>query len=61
MLCPDDAEQDPVVYGAEFGLLIVFLAKGPYNSSIQEGLHCLDLDHSALERELYFRLVVELT
>ena len=59
MLCPDDAEQDPVVYGAEFGL--VFLAKGPYASSIQEGLDCLDLDHSALERELYFRLVVELT
>ena len=25
-LCPDDAKQDPVVYGAEFG--VVFLAKG---------------------------------
>ena len=25
-LCPDDAKQDRVVYGAEFG--VVFLAKG---------------------------------
>ena len=25
-LCPDDAKQDPVVYGAKFG--VVFLAKG---------------------------------
>ena len=25
-LCPDDAKQDPVVYGAEFG--VVFPAKG---------------------------------
>ena len=27
VLCPDDANQDSVVYGAEFG--VVFLAKGP--------------------------------
>ena len=32
-LCPDDAKQDPVVYGAEFG--VVFLAKGPRTASIQ--------------------------
>ena len=49
-LCPDDAKQDPVVYGAEFG--VVFLA---------EDLDCLDLYHSGLEGERYFRLVVELT
>ena len=35
-LCLDDAKQDPVVYGAEFG--VVFLAKGPCTASIQEGL-----------------------
>ena len=29
----DDAKQDPVVYGAEFGA--VFLAKGPHTASIQ--------------------------
>ena len=32
-LCPDDAKQDPVVYGAEFGL--VFLVEGPRTASIQ--------------------------
>ena len=32
-LCPDDAKQDPVVYGAEFD--VVFLAKGPRTISIQ--------------------------
>ena len=58
-LCPDDAKQDPVVYGAEFG--VVFLAKGSRTASIQEGLDCLGLNHSCLEGELYFRLVVELT
>ena len=57
-LCPDDAEQDPVVYGAKFG--VVFLAKGPRITSIQEGLDCLGLNHWGLEGELYFRLVVEL-
>ena len=32
-LCPDDAKQHPVMYGAEFG--VVFLVKGPRNASIQ--------------------------
>ena len=45
-------------YGAEFG--VVFLAKGPRTASIQEGLDCLGLDHSGLEGERDFRLVVEL-
>ena len=31
-LHPDDAKQDPVVYGAEFG--VVFLAEGPRTASI---------------------------
>ena len=46
-LCPDDAKQDPVVYGAEFGG--VFLAEGPRTASIQEGLDCLGLYHPGLE------------
>ena len=58
-LRPDDAKQDPVVYGAEFG--VVFRAEGPRTASIQEDLDCLDLYHSGLEGERYFRLVVELT
>ena len=29
-LCPDDAKQDPVVYGPEFS--VVFLAEGPRSS-----------------------------
>ena len=29
----DDAKQDPLVYGAEFG--VVFLAEGPRTASIQ--------------------------
>ena len=57
-LCPDDAKKDPVVYGAEFG--VVFLAEGLRTSSIQEGLDCLGLYHSGLEGERDFRLVVEL-
>ena len=57
-LCPDDAKQDPVVYGAEFG--VVFLAEGPRTASMQECLDCLGLYHSGFEGELYFRLVVEL-
>ena len=57
-LCPDDAKQDPVVYGVEFG--VVSLAKGPRTASIQKLLVCLDLYHSGLERERDFRLVVEL-
>ena len=47
-LCPDDANQDPVVYDAEFG--VVFLAKGPRTVSIQVVLDCLGLYHSGLER-----------
>ena len=58
-LCPDDAKDDPVVYGAEFG--VVFLAEGPRTASIQEGLDCLGLYHSGLQGRRYFRLVVELT
>ena len=59
-LCPDDAKQGPVVYGAEFGVL--FPAEGPRTaSSIREGLDCLGLYHSCLDGERYFRLVVELT
>ena len=57
-LRPDDAEQDPVVYRAEFG--VVFLAEGPRTASIQEGFDCLGLYHSGLEGERDFRLVVEL-
>ena len=57
-LSPDDAKQDPVVYGVEFG--VVFRA-GPRTAYIQEGLNCLGLYHSGLEGERYFRLVVELT
>ena len=34
-LCPDDAKKDPVMYGAESG--VVFLAKGPRTASIQDG------------------------
>ena len=58
-LCPDDAKQDPVVYGPKFG--VAFLAKGPLTASIQEGLDCLGLYYSGLDGERYFRLVVELT
>ena len=57
-LCPDDTKQDSVKYRAEFG--VVFLAKGPPTTSIEEGLDCLRLSHSGLEGERDFRLVVEL-
>ena len=57
-LCPDDAKQDPVVYGAEFG--VVFLTKGPRTASIHKGLGCLGLYHPGLEGDRRFRLVVEL-
>ena len=57
-LRPDDAKQDPVVYGTKFG--VVFLAEGPRTTSIQKGLDCLGLYHSGLEGERDFRLVVEL-
>ena len=58
-LCPDDAKPGLVVYGAEYG--VVLLAKRPRTASKQEGLDCLGLCHSGLEGERYFRLVVELT
>ena len=48
-LCPDDAKQDPVVYGAKFG--VVFLAEGPRTASIQESLDCLGLYHLGLDGE----------
>ena len=32
-LYPKDAKQDPMMYGAEFG--VVFMAKGPSTASIQ--------------------------
>ena len=58
-LYPDDAKQESVVYGAEFG--VVFLAKAPRTASKQEDLDCLSLHQSDLERERYFQLVIELT
>ena len=59
-LCPDDAKQDTVMYGAEG--CVMFLAEGPRTASIQqEDLDCLGPYHSGLEGERYFRLVVELT
>ena len=51
-LCPDDAKQDPVVYGAEFGA--VFLAEGPRTASIQEGLDCLGLYQRVLRESETF-------
>ena len=56
-MCPDDVKQDPVMYGAEFG--VVFLAKGLLTVSVQEGLYCLGPYHSGLEGERDFWLVVE--
>ena len=58
-LCPDDAKQDPVLYGAEF--CVVFLSKGPRTASIQEGLDCLGLYHLGLEGERYIWLAIDLT
>ena len=39
-LGPDDAKQDPVVYGTKFG--VVFVAEGPrmHTASIQKGFDC---------------------
>ena len=45
----DDAKQDPVVYGTNFG--VVFLAEGPRTASIQKGFDCFGLYHPSLERE----------
>ena len=59
-LCPDDAKQNPVVYGVEFS--VVLLAKGPRtSSSVQKGVNCLGLYNSGFEGERRFRLVTELT
>ena len=57
-LRPDDAKQDPVVYGMKVG--VVFLAEGPRTASIQKGFDCFGLYLPGLERERDFRLVVEL-
>ena len=51
-LCPDDVKQDPVVYGAEFGL--EFLSKGPRTALIQEGLDCLGLTIRVLRKSATF-------
>ena len=51
-LCPDEAKQDSVMYGTEFG--VVLLAKGPGTASIQEGLDCIRLYRSSLKGERYF-------
>ena len=58
-LCLNDPKQHSVVYDVEFG--VVFLAKVPRTVSILEGFDYLDLYHSGLEGERYFRSVVELT
>ena len=55
-LCPNGAKQNPVMYGAQFG--VKFQAKGPCTASIQDGLDCQGLYHLGLEGERYFRLVV---
>ena len=57
-LYPDDAKQDLVGYGAEFGE--VPPAKDPRTACTQEGLVCLGPCHSGLQGERYFWLVVEL-
>ena len=57
-LRPDDAKQDPVVYGTKFG--VVFMAEGPRNASIPKGFDYFGLYHPDLEREHDFRLAVEL-
>ena len=44
-------KRNPVVYSAEFGV-VLFLAKGPCTASVQEGLDCIGLYHSGLERAL---------
>ena len=48
---PDDAKQDLVMYGTEFG--VVFVAKGLRSTSIQDGLDCLRLYHSGLEGDAH--------
>ena len=48
---PDDAKQDLVVYGTEFG--VVFVATGLRSTSVQDGLDCLRLYHSGLEGDAH--------
>ena len=57
-LCPDNAKQDPVVYGAQFGVSVP--GKGS-TSFIRTGepRECFGLYHWGLE--YHFWLVVELT
>ena len=57
-LRPDDAKQDPVVYGTKFG--VVFLVEDPRTASIQKGFDCFDLCYRGLERKYELRLVAEL-
>ena len=56
LLRPDDTKQDPVVNGAEFG--VVFLEKSPRTACIREGLDCLGLYHLGLKGGGHLRLVV---
>ena len=58
-LCSDNAKQDPVVYGAEFE--VVLLMEDPSTTYILYGLDCLGLYHPSLEEERHFRPTVELT
>ena len=58
-LCPNDTKQDPMGYGAEFG--VVFVTKGPRFASIKECFGFLGLNHFYREGRRYFRLVTELT
>ena len=59
VLCPDAAKQNPMVYGAELG--VVLLAKDPRTASLQKGFVCLGPNHLGLEGESYLRLVLEFT
>ena len=51
-LSADDSKQDSVVYGAEFG--VVLLVKGLRTASMQEGLDCLGLYLSVLRERTTF-------
>ena len=48
-LRPDDAKQDPVVYGTK--VVVVILAEGPRTASIQKGFNCFGFYCPGLERE----------
>ena len=49
-LRPDDAKQDPVVYGTKFG--VVFLAEGPRTASIQEEGFGVTIQEAVLRDEV---------